>query len=222
MRLNSISDNRGARKRRKIVGRGHSTGHGKTSSRGGKGQTARAGGSVRPGFEGGQNPLYRRLPVRGFSNFAFDVNYATINLGELQYFVEAGRIDAKTPVTIDSLMAAGIIKRRENGLKILGNGELKSGLKIEAVAVSASAAEKIKKAGGSVNLLGAGVEPAKGKLVAKTSPAEKAAVKAASKAKKTEKPAKEAKAKAAKPAAPKKAAAEKPAAKASKSTKSKA
>lgn len=222
MRLNSISDNQGARKRRKIVGRGHSTGHGKTSSRGGKGQTARSGGSVRPGFEGGQNPLYRRLPIRGFSNFAFDVNYATINLSELQYFVEAGRIDAKKPVTIDSLMAAGIIKRRENGLKVLGGGELKAGLTIEAVAVSASAAEKVKKAGGSITLLGGEAAPAKkGKLVAKTSSAEKAAAKAAVKAEKTEKPAQEAK-KAAKPAAPKKAAAEKPAAKASKSTKSKA
>jgi large subunit ribosomal protein L15 len=215
MRLNSISDNQGARKRRKIVGRGHSTGHGKTSSRGGKGQTARAGGSVRPGFEGGQNPLYRRLPVRGFSNFAFDVNYATINLSELQYFVETGRIDAKKPVTIDSLMAAGIIKRRENGLKVLGGGELKSGLTIEAVAASASAAEKVKKAGGSITLLGGeAAQPAK--------KAKAAAPKAEAKAETTEKPVKEAKAKAAKPAATKKADAEKPAAKASKSTKSKA
>ena len=215
MRLNSISDKQGARKRRKIVGRGHSTGHGKTSSRGGKGQTARAGGSVRPGFEGGQNPLYRRLPIRGFSNFAFDVNYATINLSELQYFVEAGRIDAKKPVTIDSLMAAGIIKRRESGLKVLGGGELKAGLTIEAVAASASAAEKVKKAGGSINLLGGeAAKPAK--------KAKAAAPKAEAKAETTEKPVKEAKAKAAKPAATKKADAEKPAAKASKSTKSKA
>lgn len=214
MRLNSISDNKGARKRRKIVGRGHSTGHGKTSSRGGKGQTARSGGSVRPGFEGGQNPLYRRLPVRGFSNFAFNVDYATINLGELQYFVEAGRIDAKKPVTLESLMAAGIIKRRESGLKVLGNGELKSGLTIEATAASASAQEKVKKAGGSVTILG-GAEPFK--------KAPRTAAKADATADATtDKPAKEAKAKAAKPAAPKKAAAEKPAAKASKSTKTKA
>jgi len=214
MRLNSISDNQGARKRRKIVGRGHSTGHGKTSSRGGKGQTARSGGSVRPGFEGGQNPLYRRLPVRGFSNFAFDTNYATINLGELQYFVEAGRIDAKKPVTLESLMAAGIIKRRESGLKVLGTGELKSGLNIEATAASASAQEKVKKAGGSVTILG-GAAPVQ--------TAARTAAKAEAKAEaKTEKPAKEAKAKAAKPAEPKKAAAEKPAAKASKSTKTKA
>jgi large subunit ribosomal protein L15 len=212
MRLNSISDNQGARKRRKIVGRGHSTGHGKTSARGGKGQTARAGGSVRPGFEGGQNPLYRRLPIRGFSNFAFDTNYATINLGELQYFVDAGRIDAKKPVTLESLMAAKIIKRRENGLKVLGTGELKASLTIEATAASASAQEKVKKAGGSVNLLGG--------AATSTKPAK--AAKAEAKAGTAEKPAKEAKAKAAKPAEPKKAGAEKPAAKASKSTKSKA
>lgn len=193
MRLNTISDNQGARKRRKIVGRGHATGHGKTSSRGGKGQTARSGGSVRPGFEGGQNPLYRRLPVRGFSNFAFDVNYAIINLSELQYFVDAGRINAKETVTLDSLMAAGIVRRRENGLKILGNGELKTGLTIEAVLASAAAQEKIKKAGGSITLLGVPVPFKKAPRTANTAvdDAVEAPIKAVTPAKKalTAKPA---------------------------------
>lgn len=154
MKLNELRDNPGARKVSKRVGRGEGSGLGKTSGRGQKGLGARSGGRVPLGFEGGQNPLYRRLPIRGFNNYNFRTEYATINLDQLQQFADAGRVDAAKPVTLESLVAAGIIRDAKDGLKILGNGDVTSKFEIEAIAASKSAVEKVTKAGGSIKLLG--------------------------------------------------------------------
>jgi large subunit ribosomal protein L15 len=153
MKLNQLRDNPGANKSKIRVGRGIGSGKGKTSGRGVKGQKARKSGNVRAGFEGGQNPLYRRLPMRGFNNANFTTTYAEVNVSTLQRMVEDGRIDASKPVTIDSIIASGLTKKPYDGLKILGNGELKTKLTITAAACSASAAEKVKKAGGSLTIL---------------------------------------------------------------------
>jgi large subunit ribosomal protein L15 len=152
MKLNHISDNAGARKSRLRVGRGIGSGVGKTSGRGGKGQTARTGGKVRLGFEGGQTPLYRRLPIRGFNNANFTTTYVTLNVGDLQKFVDAGRLDTSKTVSLESLQASGLVKKSLSGLKILGNGDLKAKLTVEAAAASASASAKISKAGGKITL----------------------------------------------------------------------
>lgn len=153
MKLNQLSDNPGANKAKIRVGRGIGSGKGKTSGRGVKGQKARKSGNVRAGFEGGQNPLYRRLPMRGFNNANFTSTYATVNVGTLQKMVEDGRLDASKPVTIDSIIASGLTKKPYDGLKILGNGDLTTKLTITASASSASAIEKVKKAGGSLTIL---------------------------------------------------------------------
>jgi len=143
MRLHELSNRPGAVKRRKRVGCGEGGGHGKTSGRGGKGQTARSGSSIRPGFEGGQMPLYRKLPHRGFNNANFRTSYDTVNLGEL------ARLDESiVEVDRDVLIKAGLIRGEFSGLKVLGGGELNRGLKITAAKFSASAKEKIEKAGG--------------------------------------------------------------------------
>ena len=154
MRLNQISDNQGARKARMRVGRGIGSGKGKTSGRGVKGQKSRTGVAIK-GFEGGQMPLYRRLPKRGFNNlFAKDLN--EVNLGRLQQAVEAGKLDAKGTVTIEALVAAGVITRQaKDGVKILGVGELKTKLAFEVYGASKSAVAAIEKAGGSVKILAA-------------------------------------------------------------------
>lgn len=152
MKLNEIRDNQGARHSIKRVGRGEGSGMGKTSTRGQKGLGARSGGKVMLGFEGGQNPLYRRLPQRGFNNYNFTTNYATINVADLQRFVDAGRIDAKATITAEYLKEVKIIKKIEDGLKVLGNGELTAALKIEATAATASAIEKVAKAGGELTV----------------------------------------------------------------------
>jgi large subunit ribosomal protein L15 len=149
--LNTLQDNPGARKKSRRLGRGIGSGRGKTAGRGHKGQGARKSGNVRPGFEGGQNPLYKRLPMRGFKN-PFTVSYTVINVGTLQTMVEEGRLDAKTPITLESLIAIGVTKKAVGGLKILGQGEVKTALAITAAAASASALEKIKKAGGNITL----------------------------------------------------------------------
>ena len=153
MKLNQLRDNQGANKSKTRVGRGIGSGKGKTSGRGVKGQKARKSGNVRAGFEGGQNPLYRRLPMRGFNNTNFTTTYATVNIGTLQKMVEDGRLDASKPVTVESIIASGLTKKGYDGLKILGNGELKTKLTITAAACSASAAEKVKKAGGTLTIL---------------------------------------------------------------------
>ncbi len=152
MKLNDIRDNEGAHKSRIRVGRGIGSGKGKTGGRGVKGQKARSGVAVK-GFEGGQMPLYRRLPKRGFHNlFAKDLN--EVNLGRIQQAVEAGRLDTAGTVTIEALVAAGVITRQaKDGVKILGVGELKAKLAFEVYGASKSAVEAIEKAGGSVKIL---------------------------------------------------------------------
>ena len=152
MKLTEIRDNEGAHKSRIRVGRGIGSGKGKTGGRGVKGQKARAGVAVK-GFEGGQMPLYRRLPKRGFHNlFAKDLN--EVNLGRIQQAVEAGKLDAKGVVTIEALVASGVITRQaKDGVKILGVGELTAKLAFEVAGASKSAVAAIEKAGGSIKLL---------------------------------------------------------------------
>jgi large subunit ribosomal protein L15 len=151
MKLNGISDNPGSSKERMRVGRGIGSGKGKTSGRGVKGQKARTGVAIK-GFEGGQMPLHRRLPKRGFWN-PFSTNYNEVNLGRIQLAVEAGKLDASAPVTIESLIAAGVISKPRDGVKILGQGELTTKLNFEVAAASRSAVAAIEKLGGAVSLL---------------------------------------------------------------------
>lgn len=152
IKLNQIADNIGATQNTKRLGRGIGSGKGKTSGRGVKGQKARKSGNVRAGFEGGQNPLYRRLPMRGFNNFNFAVDYCEVNVGTLQKLVDEGKLDATKLITIESIIGIGLTKKAKDGLKILGNGELKAKLTILAAHASASAAEKVKKAGGKLDI----------------------------------------------------------------------
>jgi large subunit ribosomal protein L15 len=147
MKLHTLSPNKGSKHRVKRLGCGESSGHGKTSGKGNKGQKARSGGSVRPGFEGGQMPLHRRLPKRGFNNFNFRPKTAIVNLAQLEAAFDAG-----ATVNEESLRALGLIKRTCDQVKILGQGELTKSLVIAVDNVSASAREKIEKAGGSVQL----------------------------------------------------------------------
>lgn len=147
MRLHNLSNVKGAVHRRKRVGCGEGGGHGKTSGKGGKGQSARSGGSIRPGFEGGQMPLYRKLPHRGFNNYEFRTTYAIVNVGDL------ARLDAKvTEVDIAALVQAGLIRDDGALLKVLGDGELSRALKVTAAKFSASAKTKIEKAGGTATV----------------------------------------------------------------------
>jgi large subunit ribosomal protein L15 len=151
MDLNNLRDNPGSSKKRMRIGRGIGSGKGKTGGRGGKGQTARSGVRIK-GFEGGQMPLHRRLPKRGFTNiFARDLN--EVNLGRIQEAVEAGKIAAGSTVTVDSLVAAGVISKPRDGVKILGQGELKAKLAFEVAGASKSAQAAIEKLGGAVKLL---------------------------------------------------------------------
>ena len=142
MKLHSIQQPEGAVHASKRLGRGTSSGTGKTSGKGHKGQNARSGGGVRPGFEGGQLPLFRRLPKRGFSNAKFKVEYATINVSDLDNF-EDGAV-----VTPELLKEMGIVKKQLAGIKVLGNGELTKKLTVKASKFSATAVEKIEKMGG--------------------------------------------------------------------------
>ena len=151
MKLNEISDNPGSSKNRMRVGRGIGSGKGKTGGRGVKGQKARTGVAIK-GFEGGQMPLHRRLPKRGFFN-PFSTDYNEVNLGRIQQAVEAGKLDAKAPVTVESLIAAGVIAKPRDGVKILGKGEIKTKLAFEVAAASKGAIAAIEGAGGSVKLL---------------------------------------------------------------------
>jgi large subunit ribosomal protein L15 len=146
IRLHSMRTRPGSRHRVKRLGSGESSGHGKTSGKGHKGQKARSGGSLRLGFEGGQMPLIRRLPKRGFNNAAFHKNYAIVNLSDLTSFKEG------TIVNEQLLRELNLIRGHGAGLKILGSGELKQGLTVETDQISASAREKIEKAGGTVTL----------------------------------------------------------------------
>ena len=143
MKLHEMTNVPGAIHRKKRVGCGEGGGHGKTSGRGGKGQTARSGSSIRPGFEGGQMPLYRKLPHRGFNNYEFRTEIAVVNLRDL------GSLDASvTEVDAVALAKAGIIRSGETSVKVLGDGEISRALKVTAAKFSESAKAKIEKAGG--------------------------------------------------------------------------
>ncbi|QYM79749.1 50S ribosomal protein L15 [Horticoccus luteus] len=143
MRLHELKNVAGAVHRKKRVGCGEGGGHGKTSGRGGKGQSARSGSSIRPGFEGGQMPLYRKLPHRGFNQAAFRVEPAIVNVGDLE------SLDASiTEINLEVLGANGLVRRDEKLLKVLGNGEISRALKVTAQKFSESAKAKIEKAGG--------------------------------------------------------------------------
>jgi large subunit ribosomal protein L15 len=148
MKLNGIKDNDGATKARIRVGRGIGSGKGKQSGRGGKGQTARSGVRIK-GFEGGQMPLHRRLPKRGFTPPSpRDLN--EVNLGRIQTAIDAGKLDASQPIDLAALIQAGVVTRARDGVKILGNGELTTKADFEVYGASKSAVEAIEKAGGSV------------------------------------------------------------------------
>ena len=151
MRLNEISDNSGSRRPRKRLGRGIGSGLGKTGGRGGKGQTARSGGA-KAGFEGGQMPIYRRLPKRGF-NKPNAIKYNEVNLARIQMAVEAKKLDVDAPITIESLFAAGVLSRRYAGIRLLGKGNLTAKLTFEVYHASKGAIAAVEKAGGSVKLL---------------------------------------------------------------------
>lgn len=149
MKLNALMDNFGARRDIKRVGRGMASGYGKTSGRGNKGQKARSGSRKQATFQGGQMPILRRFPKFGFNN-PFAKEYVTINLGDIEKFIASGKIDAKSPITIDTLMAAKIINRKMSGLKVLAKGEIKSSVNIVADKWSKAAEAAIVKAGGTI------------------------------------------------------------------------
>ncbi|MBO6725094.1 MAG: 50S ribosomal protein L15 [Rhizobiaceae bacterium] len=150
MKLNELRDREGATKSRKRVGRGIGSGVGKTSGRGVKGQSSRSGVALN-GFEGGQMPVYRRLPKRGFKNvFAKDLNI--VSLARVQQAIDAKKLDAKKPVTAEALVEAGVLRRVRDGVRVLGDGELKAKVTFEVAGASKSAVEKIEKAGGSIKL----------------------------------------------------------------------
>lgn len=151
MKLNEIADNPLASRSRMRVGRGIGSGKGKTCGRGVKGQKARTGVAIK-GFEGGQMPLHRRLPKRGFWN-PFSIDYNEVNLGRVQAAVDAGKLDAAAPVTIEALIGAGVCAKPRDGVKILGNGALAAKLVFEVAAASKSAVALIEAAGGSIVLL---------------------------------------------------------------------
>ena len=146
MKLFELSPAAGSVKDVKRVGRGHGSGNGKTAGKGHKGQNARSGGGVRPGFEGGQMPMTRRIPKRGFNNI-FATKYSTVNVSDLDKFVDGTVVDAEL------LAASGLVKNTANGVKILGNGERTKNLTVKASAFSASAKEKIEKAGGKAEVM---------------------------------------------------------------------
>ena len=151
MRLNELSDNPGATKPRKRIGRGIGSGKGKTGGRGVKGQKSRSGVAIK-GFEGGQMPIHRRLPKRGFTNI-FRKKYNEVNLVTIQNAIEKGKLDTANTITTQTLLEAGIITKAKDGVRLLGNGELKSKLAFEIEGASQSAIKAVEAAGGSVKLL---------------------------------------------------------------------
>ena len=150
MKLNELRDRDGATKARKRVGRGIGSGSGKTGGRGVKGQSSRSGVALN-GFEGGQMPLYRRLPKRGFKNI-FGKDFNEVSLGRIQAAIDAKKLDAKEAVTTEALINAGVIRRAKDGVRILGGGELKAKVKFDVAGASKPAIEQVEKAGGSVKL----------------------------------------------------------------------
>ena len=153
MKLNKLSDNPKARKDRKRIGRGIGSGTGKTSGRGHKGQNSRSGVSLK-GFEGGQMPLNRRLPKRGFKNL-FRKNFVVVNLNRLQAAIDAGKLDPKKPVDTAALQGAGLINNPRDGVRLLAKGALKTKVDITVAGASKAAAAAVEKAGGSVTVLAA-------------------------------------------------------------------
>jgi large subunit ribosomal protein L15 len=152
MKLNQIADNPGARKNRMRIGRGIGSGMGKTGGRGGKGQTARSGVRIK-GFEGGQMPLHRRLPKRGFRNTSFAVKLNEINLGKVQAAIDAGLIPAGAAIDVAAMVKAGLMRRAKGGVKLLGHGDFKAKAEFSVYRASRSAITAIEKAGGSVKIL---------------------------------------------------------------------
>ena len=147
MKLHELAPAEGSKKEHFRVGRGHGSGNGKTAGKGHKGQNARSGGGVRPGFEGGQMPLYRRLPKRGFNNARFATNYAIVNVSDLDVFEDGAVVDAA------ALVESGLVNDQCDGIKILGNGEISKKLTVHAAAFSQSAKEKIEAAGGKAEVI---------------------------------------------------------------------
>jgi large subunit ribosomal protein L15 len=160
MKLNQLAGRPGASKARMRVGRGIGSGKGKTGGRGGKGQTARSGVRIK-GFEGGQMPLHRRLPKRGFRNTAFQLDLNEINLGRVQSAIDAGALDAGKPVDVETLVNAGILSRARGGVKLLGGGEIKAKVEFTVWRASKSAVAAVEKAGGSVKVLAPAEDEAK-------------------------------------------------------------
>ena len=153
MKLNELRDNPGAAKKSKRVACGPGFGKGNTAGRGIKGQKSRSGVAI-GGYEGGQMPLYRRLPKRGF-NKPNQKKFAVVNLGQLQSFVDAGRLDAKDEITEDVLVAAGVVRRKLDGVRVLAKGEIKAKLKLAVTGASKAAVEAVEKAGGSLSVTAA-------------------------------------------------------------------
>mgnify|MGYP003949683471 CR=1 FL=1 len=156
MKLNELSDNDGAHKARKRVGRGIGSGTGKTSGKGHKGAKARSGVAIK-GFEGGQMPLYRRLPKRGFVNI-FAKSYAEVNVGRIQQAVDAGKMDASADIDAQALLAAGLVRRVKDGVRLLGNGELSAKINVTVAGATKGAIAAVEKAGGSVTVIAAKAE----------------------------------------------------------------
>lgn len=150
MKLNEITDNEGARKSRIRVGRGIGSGKGKTGGRGVKGQKSRTGVAIK-GYEGGQMPIHMRLPKRGFKNL-FRLDYNAVNLGRVQVAVDAGKLDNSATIDAAALVAAGVIRRPKDGVRLLAKGEIKAKLNFEVAGASASAVAAVEKAGGSVKV----------------------------------------------------------------------
>ena len=153
MKLNEIRDNPGAARPRKRVGRGIGSGTGKTAGRGHKGQWARTGAGGKVGFEGGQMPLYRRLPTRGFKPL-FRCDFVEVNLDRLQAAIDAGKVDATVPIDEAAMQAAGLFKRRRDGVRLLGRGDLTAKVAIEVAGATKSAVAAVEKAGGTVTIRG--------------------------------------------------------------------
>jgi large subunit ribosomal protein L15 len=165
MKLTEIADNPGSRKKRMRVGRGIGSGKGKQAGRGGKGQTARSGVRIK-GFEGGQMPLHRRLPKRGFNNI-FRVEMSEVNLDRLQEAIDAGKLDGKATINAESLVKSGLLRRAKGGVRLLGRGELKAKIAIEVHGATKTAIEAVEKAGGSVKILAPAKDEAAQKAAAK-------------------------------------------------------
>jgi large subunit ribosomal protein L15 len=150
MQLNQISDNQGAHKSRRRIGRGIGSGRGKTSGKGVKGQKARTGVSIN-GFEGGQMPIHRRVPKRGFNNIS-GKRFAEISLGGLQKAIDSGKLDAAQPITLDALKASGLVRHLRDGVRLLASGELKAKVALEITGATRAAVAAVEKAGGSVKV----------------------------------------------------------------------